>query len=68
MVTRVGHAAAYSSLAPLRHRRGESHFARQARGRVPELVRGATLGLAIVALLQVARIVFRFRGDIARVG
>jgi len=29
---------------------------------------GATLGLAIVALLQVARIVFRFRGDIARVG
>jgi MATE family multidrug resistance protein len=29
---------------------------------------GATLGLAVVALLQVARIVFRFRGDIARVG
>jgi len=29
---------------------------------------GATLGLAIVAVLQVARIVFRFRGDIARVG
>ncbi|HEY6322009.1 MAG TPA: MATE family efflux transporter [Thermoanaerobaculia bacterium] len=29
---------------------------------------GATLGLAIVALLQVARIAFRFRGDIARVG
>jgi len=29
---------------------------------------GATLGLAIVAILQVARIVYRFRGDIARVG
>ena len=29
---------------------------------------GATLGLAVVAVLQVTRIVFRFRGDIARVG
>jgi MATE family multidrug resistance protein len=34
----------------------------------PGLWWGATLGLAVVAVLQVARIAYRFRGPIARIG